>query len=1111
MCRKLIYLISFVLVLGLVLASTSQGADPTPVGNWRLDKGYGGIATDSAGNNDGTLMGGTTWVTGKIGKALSFDGDGDYVDIGNNPVFDPAGSFSVTFWAYINNWGVAWGRCMFAKGGDQDRGGWAVRRYNDVDANQPLCFTTAGVAGEGTEAGADDNTNMPGKATPPIGEWFHIACVCDLNHQVSDSNQTYIYINGVVDANRNTVAGATVAAATGGAHVYLGTRGNGDGTGTDGWTDAFFNGMLDDVRYYNVALSAAEVQETMNGTAEPPPTKAIDPNPDNKATGVENLAPTLRWRPGTYAATHDVYFGDDLDKVTDANRTVHPGLLCYSENQALDANNYPIPTPPALLKWDQTYYWRIDEVNGPPDYTIFRGDVWRFTSRNFDIMDNFEDYNNTSPNKIWEKWKANSTGKAGYSNPDYAELTIVHGGKQSLPFDYNNVNSPYYSDVNRTFDPPQNWTTVTSGLYTYHPTSLTLWFRGYPERVGSFSSTGTDPGGPYAATIIDYGADIGDVADLRHPSLFHDECHFGYKAATSGTSITNPGSTGTYTGVKIVARVDSVGYAADTVGKAGVMIRDTLDANAFNGFMCVRRITGGGYGVAFQYRKTAKGSSTTQTDVNDTGITLPCWVAVTLNTAVGSRSFRAFYSHNSTNGTNGTWYQLGTVQQFPAGTMCFGGTPAHGPLYIGLAATPQSETAKRMANFSNVLTYAGTYGSAGAWKPKDIGIKSNVAAPLYVTLQDANSPTPVSKTVNHPDNPYMVRQNTWQAWDIPFSDFTNVNLTKVKKITIGVGSATPSSAGTLYFDDIRLYLPKCIANRKAPDFTGSGCLIDSQDLRILIDNWLVRDYQVTAPVGFLPDTDLNLEGWYNLEGNLNDSSGHSGRNGDPCGNTLTYVTDSKVGTKSLSLNGILDTFAVPRTVQDDYTLMAWIKTSTFGAQTGDRTRAYQGSGLLWSDVTGDVNDFILAVLGTKLVAANGPSTQDVISTGNVMTGQWVHVAVTRVRSSGQVKLYINGMLDRTAISSSTGTQTGNPKINIGGNPLDVLYYTGLIDDIRIYSRALSHGEIAQIAGKAMPFNQPLDGLLTQSVPAINMYPDGVIDLKDYAFLAEVWLETLLWP
>jgi hypothetical protein len=819
------------------------------------------------------------------------------------------------------------------------------------------------------------------------------------------------------------------------------------------------------------------------------PLKATGPNPANNATGVEPT-PTLSWSPGNKATEHDVYFGDNYDDVNDANSLDTPGPTnVYRGRQ--DPCTYDITTE---LKWNQTYYWRIDEVNEP---NIWRGNIWQFTTRDFNVADDFERYNNTS-SKIQGTWIKGGGGIVGYPDPNYAERSITHGGAQSMPFDYNNIKSPYYSDVNRTFDSPQNWTAY--GLYPLK--SLTLWFRGYPERVGSFSYTGT--ANPYAATIYACGADIGNVADLRHPSLYHDECRFGYKAVTSGTNTTLPGSTTTFTGVKIIAKVDSVGNTGDSVGKAGVMIRDSLDANSVNGFMCVRRITGGGYGVAFQYRSTGgKGATTIQTDVNDTGITLPCWVALTLQTPTANRNVRAYYSKNSTNGTDGTWYPLGTVQQFPSGTMYL---PKSGsaPIYIGLAATPQSDTATRMAKFSSVTL---TTGAAGAWASRDISIKSNIATPLYVTLQDSSGNT---AKVTHP-NSYIVLQNTWQEWDIALSDFKNKNpileLTNIKKITIGTGNGSSSSgAGTLYFDDIRVYMPRCVANAVAPDFTGSGCLVDNQDLRILTDNWLISgDYQVTPATSWDPNNDVNLVARYRFDGNYNDSKGTN--NGDPCNTSVAIVNDATRG-QVASFDGVNSYIALKQMDQNDFTLSAWIKASTPGAQAG--TRAYQGSGLIWSDVSGDANDFILAVLGTKLAAATGPSTNDLTSIGDVVTGQWVHVAMVRTRSTGKVELYINGMLDRTTlISSSTGSLTANSRILIGANTVDGYYYKGLIDDVWIYDRALTLAQVARLAGKATAYNVPMSALVTN--PAVNLNNDGRIDIRDYAILASKWLETLQWP
>lgn len=96
-----------------------------------------------------------------------------------------------------------------------------------------------------------------------------------------------------------------------------------------------------------------------------------DPKPANGATDVPRDVVTS-WTPGIYAQTHDVYFGKVLEDVENADRD-NPLDVLASQNQ--DANTYE----PGILEFGQTYFWRIDEVNAPPDLTIHKGKVWNFT------------------------------------------------------------------------------------------------------------------------------------------------------------------------------------------------------------------------------------------------------------------------------------------------------------------------------------------------------------------------------------------------------------------------------------------------------------------------------------------------------------------------------------------------------------------------------------------------------------------------------------------------------------------------------------------------------------------------------------------------------------
>ena len=71
MCKKLIYLTSFVLVLSMA-GNTSADL----VGHWGFDEGSGSVAHDTSGNgHDGTFEGNPQWVAGYFGGALEFDGD----------------------------------------------------------------------------------------------------------------------------------------------------------------------------------------------------------------------------------------------------------------------------------------------------------------------------------------------------------------------------------------------------------------------------------------------------------------------------------------------------------------------------------------------------------------------------------------------------------------------------------------------------------------------------------------------------------------------------------------------------------------------------------------------------------------------------------------------------------------------------------------------------------------------------------------------------------------------------------------------------------------------------------------------------------------------------
>jgi hypothetical protein len=480
---------------------------------------------------------------------------------------------------------------------------------------------------------------------------------------------------------------------------------------------------------------------------------ASDPMPADNAADVQR-EPTLSWTPGEGAKTHDVFFGTDYDKVNNASKDDHPGLLFFDEDRAYDANNIDITGKLGYpLSFGTTYYWRIDEVND----TVWKGAVWSFTIGRFLVVDDFEDYNDTT-NKIYDTWAdyyVNNTGMTvGHLQPPFAERQIVHtGGNQSMYMRYDNdgtvnegtgfekTGTLFYSEAQREWADAQNWT-------VYDANSLVLWFRGIPASVGSFTP------GTATYTMTAGGADIYGSSD---------QFHFAYKQLSGNGSIT----------AKVISISNTNAWA-----KAGVMIRETLAADSKNAMMVLTP----GNGVSFQRRPVAGASSEETTKA---GVTVPQWVRLT-------RSGNTFTGEYSANG-NPPWTPLGSVDM-----------PMLADVYVGLCLTSHNINATCTAEFSNVAT-TGT----GDWKSQDIGIQSNIAEQMYVVLQDiAGNSSPVIKY----SDPTATTIATWTPWNIPLTSFTGMNLQAIKKMTIGVGNPPPAEQksggeGTLYIDDIRLYLP----------------------------------------------------------------------------------------------------------------------------------------------------------------------------------------------------------------------------------------------------------------------------------------------------------------
>jgi len=410
MSRKLIYLVSFVLVLGLVLTSA---ANANLIGWWRFDDDF----LDSSGlGNDGTPEGNPTFVEGYVGFGLELDGD-DFVVI--DAVADDFTDTDITLsaWVKTSDSGADWFSCNTSSNGNQVR-----------------------LAIEGGKFGFDtDSEHALSTTTVSDGEWHLLTFV-------RSGNTGYTYVDGVMEnsyepANNNT----------------------GDFVPSDLWSigqewdsggpSGFLTGIVDDVRIYDRALLEAEILVIMEGGEGYP--YALGPKPAD-GSYLEGTWVSMSWRAGDSAVSHDVYLSDNFNNVNDGTGDAFRG------NQI--ATDYIIgfpgfPFPDGLVP-GTTYYWRIDEVNDTEPNSPWKGDVWSFsvppkTAYNPDPADGAEF---VDPNAVFT-WTPGFGGKLHtvYMGTNFDDVNDAAGGMPlgSASYSPGTLESEkvYYWRVDE-FDPP---------------------------------------------------------------------------------------------------------------------------------------------------------------------------------------------------------------------------------------------------------------------------------------------------------------------------------------------------------------------------------------------------------------------------------------------------------------------------------------------------------------------------------------------------------------------------------------------------------------------------------------------------------------------------------
>ena len=272
--KKLSYLIVLALVLGLVLTGCSllsnigqapateqggityltKGLPSGLVGWWR----FSDDATDSSGNgNDGIVYGGESYSDSPMGRALSFDGVGDYVNCGSGAILKPTQNITIEMWVKPSSTQNQYADIL---GGHQNNQGYVVQQDSNELNHYYFAYNMNGT-GTGWQG-----TGIKTELMPNVWQHFVVQ---------KEGNTIRYFLNGTQTAIGDVSGGIYYSPTE---PFYIGI----------GWlltSSRYFEGSIDDVRIWNVALSEGQLGKVYDFKGFFPPVEnpGVDGNVINVA------------------------------------------------------------------------------------------------------------------------------------------------------------------------------------------------------------------------------------------------------------------------------------------------------------------------------------------------------------------------------------------------------------------------------------------------------------------------------------------------------------------------------------------------------------------------------------------------------------------------------------------------------------------------------------------------------------------------------------------------------------------------------------------------------------------------------------------------------------
>jgi hypothetical protein len=717
------YLASYILLLSLFLTSVAQDTDPSLVGWWKFEEASGTLYDQSDNHNDSTSAQGVLYQqTGQSGYALGFDGIDDHIIVGTNG--RPTDTFSFGGWFKTSSTHEIDPESTSGVGGVYNqRYAFDPQHGGESNGGAGLSLGTNGIL-----VYEHGSNYMPATAVyrADIGnDWNHIMIVYN-------NKQPTIYLNGSA-----VHTGLTSPREVVNTPIQFG-----------GMVYGYFEGLMDEIRIYNRALSAAEIKKL---AARP---NAYSPIPDN-GTLYEDTWVSMSWSPGGNAASHDVYFGDNFDQVNAGAESVFQG----NQTSTFYVVGFPGFAYPDGLVPGTTYYWRVDEVNDTEPNSPWKGKVWSFS---------------IPPKTAYFPEPADG---AESEDPN-VKLSWTGGFGVKLHYVYFGEN---FDDVNNAAGG------LPQGTTTYDPGPLKLG-KTYYWRVDEFDIIDTYKGDVWSFTtegaVVSLKPSNGAV-DVKQTQILgwlagdlaaSHQVYFG-----ADKTVVRNADTGSpeYKGAR------DLGDESYDPGKLEWnttyywRIDEVNNANPDSPWIGpVWSFTTANFLIVDDFEDYDAGEN-------------QIWYTWKDGLGYGTPGTDGYYAGNGTGSAVGNESTTSYTEE----TIVHGGNQSM-PVYYDNSVLKYSEVEK-------TLTYPRDWTENGVsiltiWFR---GNSDNAAETLYVALNG-------SAVVNH-DNPDAAQIDEWTQWNIDLQAF-GINLANVNTIAIGLGNKknpVAGGSGTIYIDDILLYPP----------------------------------------------------------------------------------------------------------------------------------------------------------------------------------------------------------------------------------------------------------------------------------------------------------------